>query len=140
MTIRHDPVTGNVLCSGGGNWVTPAMYGLAKDKVSWLLAEKILDWSLKPQGGKWFSKWSVGLTPPQLGLVRRGCELEIFKKDEHKEYWRWTVRTRPWILTALALRDEWMKTEEAQRITRFIAPQPDTTATSQQKPHNTTHS
>lgn len=127
MGVRIDPVTGNVTgASGsmGGGWpeVTTEQRELAKDRASWLLAEKIHDWAKKPEGGKWFSRWSINLTKEQMEIVTRGCALGIFKKDEHKEYWRHTPITWKWLLTAMALADEWRQSDECKRIQAAIAP------------------
>ena len=99
--------------SGGGQIpnLTPEQYALAQDKNAWLLADEIhhLDAS-------WFTRHGLHLTPSQMNIVQRGCGLGIFKKSAAKEYWRKTPITRAWVLTALALRDEWIKSPEAQAI------------------------
>ncbi len=111
------PDSGMLVARGGGTNLTPEQRSLAEDKASWLLAEKIYK-----AGAKWFTRHSLRLTPSQVNIVQRGCELGIFRRNEFKEYWHHTHLTRPWLLTALALRDEWSKSPEAQRIRDAITP------------------
>lgn len=110
-----DPLSG----SRGGQipTLTPEQRALAKDKASWPLAAKLYE-----KNQQWFTRHGLNLTPSQMSIVRRGCELGIFRKDSAKEYWRHTYLTRPWMLTALALRDEWDRSPEARAIKRAILP------------------
>jgi hypothetical protein len=111
------PDSGMLVASGGGINLTPEQRALAEDKTSWPFATK-----LDQLGQDWFTRHGLNLTPSQMSIVQRGCELGIFRKDDHKEYWKRTPLTRAWLLTALALRDEWDKSPEAQRIRDAITP------------------
>ena len=111
------PDSGMLVARGGATNLNPEQRSLAEDKASWLLAEKIYK-----AGSKWFTRHSLRLTPSQMSIVQRGCALGIFKEDADKPYWKHTHLARPWLLTALALRDEWDKSPEAQRIRDAIIP------------------
>lgn len=118
---------------GAGTQLTPEQRALAQEKESWLLAEKVHDWARNPEGGKWFTRWRLNLTPAQVRIVHRGVDLGIFRKDHDKQWWKHTPVTWPWLLTALALRDEWERSPEAQAIKRAITPN-----TRQKQPGSTT--
>lgn len=114
---EQDPLRG----TRGGQipTLTPEQRDLASDKSAWLLAD-----TLYQLDKSWFTRYELNLTPSQMSIVQRGCVLGIFKKDEAKEYWRKTPLARTWLLAALALRDEWDKSPEAQRIKDAISPKP----------------
>lgn len=118
-----DPITGNLRGYGGaGNPVTPEMRALAQEKDAWSVAEKVYEWAKNPEGGKWFTRWKLNLTPSQMSIVHRAVDLGIFRKDHEKQWWKHTHLTWPWLLTAMALRDEWNKSPEAEAIRRAIIP------------------
>jgi len=110
--------------SGGGQIpnLTPEQRQLAEDKTAWSVADKIHAWALSPEGGTWFTQWKLNLTPGEMSIVRRGSDLGLWKRHPDKPLWRHTPLTWPWLLAALALRDEWNKSPEAQRIRDAITP------------------
>ena len=126
MVGTLDPVTGNVTgpsgSLGGGPQLTPEQRALAHDKDAWLLAEILHNWAGSPEGGRWFTKWKLNLTPSQMRIVHRAADLGIFRKDHDKQWWKFTSQTWPWLLTALALRDDWQRGPEAQGIRRAMSP------------------
>lgn len=132
MSERIDPITGSIVPMSHGArriyghfhsaQLTAEQRALAQEKVAWSLAEKVHDWAKNPEGGKWFTKWKLNLTPSQISIVHRGVDLGIFRKDHDKQWWKHTQYTWPWLLTALALRDEWNAGPEAEAIRRAIIP------------------
>lgn len=141
MTVRIDPITGNFLSAsgsgGGGGWrpeLTPEQRALAQDKTAWILAEILHEWARNPDGGTWFTKWKLNLSPAQMRIVHRGADLGLWRKDPDKAWWKFTRQAWPWILTALALRDEWMQGEEFKKLQSSIAPPAPSPATNPATP------
>lgn len=127
MSEKIDPVTGNIVGMSGslGNrsvQISAEQRQLAEDKTAWRLAQKIYDWARNPEGGTWFTKWKLNLTPGEMSIVHRGTDLGLWKRHPDKPLWRHTPFTWPWLLTSMALRDEWEKSPEAQRIRDAITP------------------
>lgn len=99
-----DPITGSLRGYGGaGNWVTPEMRSHAffcDDFAQQLLP--ILD-----SGKSWFTAYEIRQKPEFLEpLVTLGVITKHKSTKHDGHYYKRTPATRPFLLTALALRDE----------------------------------
>lgn len=113
MTTRADPVTGNLTGAsgsmGGANHVTPEMREQAffcGDLAADLLP--ILD-----SGKSWFTAYEIRQMPAFLAvLVDVGVITKHQSAKHNGHYYKPTAATRPFLLTALALRDERIKSQQ----------------------------
>lgn len=127
MTARISPATGFITGASGstGNRLvlTPEQRALAASgQHAWILADKIVQFTNSPDGGNYFTKWKLNATAGMMHVAHLGTALDLWQKDPVKDYWRHRPMTWTWCMTALALRDEWDKSEEAQKLREFIAP------------------
>lgn len=110
MTTRIDPVTGNLTgasgsMGGGVPSLTPEQRALCHLPDAHTFAEA-LEERVNAGKGKWFTARTGTLRSQSSGLIQQGEKLGLWRKDEHKEYWRFTSLTWPWIRTCIALNDE----------------------------------
>lgn len=120
MSERIDPATGHILSHVSGPALSPPQRLLASQLSSWRLARAIHQFTNSPKGGPWFSAWKITLLPSDRECLSAGEALGIWSKDKAKEYWRHTALTWPWVMTAMALEEEWQRGEEARIIREKI--------------------
>lgn len=121
MSERIDQTTGHVLNHVSDHSLSPPQRLLASQLSSWRLARAIHQFTNAPKGGKWFSRWSINIIPSDMECLTAGEALGIWSKDRAKEYWRHTAITWPWVMTAMALEEEWQRGEEAASLRAKIS-------------------
>lgn len=114
MTERVDDITGHIL-----QYPTdlPQIAGEARrfadSTIGWATAEAIHRFTNAEDGGAWFTRWKLGNTASVNQGINIGEHLGLWAKADGKDWWRHCRQTWPWVMTALALRDEWGKRSEA---------------------------
>lgn len=113
MTIRQDPITGNLTGAsgsmGGANHVTPQM----REQAFFCgdLADNLLP--ILDSGKSWFTAYEIRQMPAFLAvLVDVGVITKHQSTKHNGHYYKPTAATRPFLLTALALRDERIKSQQ----------------------------
>lgn len=122
MTERIDPASGNILAHPAGPTLSPSQRLLAAHPNGWHLARCIHHFTNSPAGGPWFSQRALNMTPRDFQTATEGAKLGLWAKVEAKAYWRHTSLTWPWVMTAMALEEEWQRGEEAARLRLAIDP------------------
>lgn len=93
----------------------PAITGecrrFANSTIGWAVAAAIHQKELSddPQKHRWFTRHMLGGGSQTSEGIDVGERLGLWVKDPDKRYWRHCHMTWPFVMTALALRDEWQK-------------------------------
>lgn len=97
--------------NGGGQIpaLTPEQRTLA-DSLSGTFIASALE-RLAKDNARWFTRATLGASGDTMKAVHAGEQLGLWKKADGKNYYIFTRLTRPWMLTALALHDERVRSQ-----------------------------
>ncbi len=114
MSESLDRITGNILSHPSD---IPAITGelrrFADSTLGWDIADSIQ--RVTNRDGKfWFSNWDAGADSRSKEAINIGTRLGLWVKADGKDYWKHNTYTWPFVRTALALRDEWMKRDDKE--------------------------
>jgi hypothetical protein len=110
VTTRQDDITGHVIQYPTDlPQITGEARRLADSTIGWAAAQAIHEFTNASDGGRWFTRWKLNNLAGINQCIKEGDALGLWRKDGAKDYWHHNRMTWPWVLTALALRDEWMK-------------------------------
>ncbi len=114
MSERIDRITGNIC---GHPCDTPRITGelrrFADSTLGWKIAEAVKRVT-NADNKFWFTAWDAGATNSMTEAIHIGQELGLWAKANGRSYWQHNHYTWPFIMTALALRDEWMKRDDKE--------------------------
>ena len=105
----YKPDSGMLVARGGGTNLTVEQRALAHTFYGHLIACGIE--RLTKTGVKFLSRGNLSASTGMMDALRHGAQLGLWKEVDGKSYYTHTHLTRPFMLTALALHDERVRSQ-----------------------------